>query len=88
MARKYLTLFCALLVVSLTMATRVERRCVEGRSYFDGCNNCFCSNGNVACTLMACQSEDPKTGEMRDIIPLQPPEDFWQPITNIDPPRI
>lgn len=46
-----------------------ERKCVQGKYYFDGCNTCFCGyNGIGACTRRFC---DPS-----ETIP--PPDDFWQ----------
>ncbi|XP_011315197.1 serine protease inhibitor 3-like [Fopius arisanus] len=69
---KYLTLFCAILLVSLT-AAQDERKCVNGKQYFDGCNDCFCGNGHVLCTLKACFDS---TGQA---VPVQQPsEDFWE----------
>lgn len=50
-----------------------ERKCVDGKTYNDGCNNCFCANGHVACTLMAC------FGPYGEPLPEKPaPGDFWQ----------
>lgn len=50
-----------------------NRKCVDGKSYNDGCNSCFCSNGNVACTLMLCMGAD------RKILPRNPPPaDFYE----------
>lgn len=58
-----------------------ERKCVNGKNYNDGCNNCFCSNGHVACTMMACMDE---TGKMLPVI--EAPDDFWEPQRFVDPP--
>ncbi|MPC44847.1 hypothetical protein E2C01_038528 [Portunus trituberculatus] len=30
----------------------------DGETWFDGCNTCFCSNGEAACTLKACYPYD------------------------------
>lgn len=49
-----------------------ERKCVDGKSYFDGCNNCFCSNGHTACTLKLCRGPD-------GVVSRQPPpDDFFE----------
>lgn len=29
----------------------------EGFTDIDGCNSCSCENGNIACTLMACEQD-------------------------------
>lgn len=34
----------------------------EGFPASDGCNTCGCSNGEVACTLIACDATPPATG--------------------------
>ncbi len=31
--------------------------CVDGETYFDGCNNCFCDHGTMSCTLIDCSPE-------------------------------
>lgn len=51
----------------------VDRKCVDGKSYYDGCNTCICGNGNVACTLVACIGPDGKSTPSKE-----PPADFWQ----------
>ncbi|XP_078051317.1 uncharacterized protein LOC144477468 [Augochlora pura] len=70
-------LFLLLAVVTTVTADEPERRCVEGKSYNDGCNNCVCMGGLTACTEMACGKYYPDTCvfEMVDILP--PPEDYW-----------
>ncbi|XP_011315198.1 uncharacterized protein [Fopius arisanus] len=69
MPRKYLTLFCFLFLVSFTAAKHSGRKCVDGRSYFDGCNHVYCANGHIIKSLKEC----------RDIHVIEAPEDFWEP---------
>ncbi|XP_076687312.1 uncharacterized protein LOC143378978 [Andrena cerasifolii] len=49
------------------------RKCVDGKSFYDGCNSCFCAGGQTACTLKLCYDQ---TGAV--LVPQKPPEDFWQ----------
>lgn len=47
--------------------------CVDGKSYFDGCNNCVCVKGLLACTRKICTGPDGKR------LPLLPaPAGFWK----------
>ncbi|KAJ6647424.1 hypothetical protein Bhyg_02646 [Pseudolycoriella hygida] len=67
-------LFLVLCLVSMIKADEEPRRCVDGKTYNDGCNNCFCSNGHVACTLMLCWDSN------RQPVPRkEPPADFYEP---------
>lgn len=50
-----------------------KRKCVAGKTYYDGCNNCFCAGDNVACTQMFCTDKNGKAAPR-----IEPPEDFWQ----------
>jgi len=55
------------------------RRCVPGKTYFDGCNICRChSTGIVSCTMKACEMYDPYTNLMILVSEIPPPADFWQ----------
>ncbi|XP_078050136.1 uncharacterized protein LOC144477534 [Augochlora pura] len=74
---KLTALLLLLAVVSSATIDNSERRCVEGKTYNDGCNNCFCSGGHTACTYMACLTRDPETGEMVPKETVPPPEDYW-----------
>ncbi|XP_033335481.2 uncharacterized protein LOC117225814 [Megalopta genalis] len=70
------------LLLLLAVATSVpldepERRCVDGKSYNDGCNWCNCMGGLTACTSMACGRYDSETGEYVPTETLPPPEDYW-----------
>ncbi|XP_001604586.1 serine protease inhibitor 3-like [Nasonia vitripennis] len=67
---------CLLLLGLLIIATlyvsvaEAKKQCVPGKSYFDGCNTCFCSEAHsVQCTRRLCP--DPWKR-------LSPPADFYQ----------
>lgn len=75
-----LFVFLGILLIVNTIVSGQEsegRRCVEGKRYNDGCNNCWCTNGMTACTLMACTVVDPETGESVYAKTIPPPDDFW-----------
>ncbi|XP_076278258.1 uncharacterized protein LOC143208074 [Lasioglossum baleicum] len=46
----------------------IARTCKDGQSYDNGCNECHCTNGHVACTRMSCEG----------VTILPPPESFWE----------
>lgn len=50
-----------------------NRKCIDGKTYNDGCNNCFCTGGVTACTMMLCM--DNKGNELPSI---PPPEDYYE----------
>ncbi|GAB1862088.1 Pacifastin domain-containing protein [Camponotus japonicus] len=70
MVSKVFVTFVIISLLALQLsAAQQERKCVQGKYYFDGCNTCFCGyNGIGACTRRFC---DPS-----ETIP--PPDDFWQ----------
>ncbi|XP_076617989.1 uncharacterized protein LOC143340198 [Colletes latitarsis] len=51
------------------------KKCMPGKSYFDGCNWCYChKSGFIGCTEVDCSGNP-------EINTLNPPEEFWQPVT-------
>ncbi|KAH0951804.1 hypothetical protein HN011_008414 [Eciton burchellii] len=71
MSFKIFMLFLILGIASLAASQRTTnegQRCVNGKSYYDGCNHCTCSNGIQACTLRLCTPQ----------IYQPPPADFWE----------
>ncbi|XP_076235795.1 uncharacterized protein LOC143180145 [Calliopsis andreniformis] len=73
-----------LLAVAMTYCIIVgqvsERRCIPNRSYYDGCNTCFCSADSVSigCTERDCAVYDPDTNQFVGYKPKPAPEDFWK----------
>ncbi|KAK8392461.1 hypothetical protein O3P69_014667 [Scylla paramamosain] len=62
--RTQAVLLLVVVVVVLALAATASagtfplgRRCKDGESWNDGCNDCFCSNGVPACTLRFCPEE-------------------------------
>ncbi|XP_078050137.1 uncharacterized protein LOC144476785 [Augochlora pura] len=74
---KLTALLLLLAVVSSATIDNSERRCVDGKSYYDGCNHCSCARGYTMCTLRGCFFRDPETGEMVPKESVPPPEDYW-----------
>jgi len=55
------------------------RKCVPGKTYFDGCNTCRCHANNViSCILIECEMYNPYTNSMIPAANIPPPADFWQ----------
>ncbi|XP_076164085.1 serine protease inhibitor 3-like [Ptiloglossa arizonensis] len=74
MSRKFFAFLC-LLVIASSVASGQEtgRKCVPGKSYFDGCNWCYCHKGGISrCTEVPCDLVKPESNT------LNPPEEFWE----------
>ena len=72
---KSYSLFLVVLLITIvnSFGQQEGRKCVEGKSYSDGCNTCSCMGGHAACTLMLCYDENGVVLE-----PQEAPEDFWE----------
>ncbi|XP_018402080.1 PREDICTED: uncharacterized protein LOC108779208 [Cyphomyrmex costatus] len=67
-------------IIGLISANQTpEQKCILGKEYFDGCNNCYCQVGNiVTCTKKLCQKYDLETRSEVPVALLPAPSDFWE----------
>ncbi|KAG6795787.1 serine protease inhibitor 3 [Apis mellifera caucasica] len=71
--------FLILYAIAIDLAIQKPMMCVPGKSFFDGCNTCTCTDdGNFICTMTACEDYDPETDTSVPVKILEPPPDFWQ----------
>ncbi|XP_076663592.1 uncharacterized protein LOC143366408 [Andrena cerasifolii] len=72
--KSYSLFLLALLFTIVNSSVPEEsRKCLPGKTFYDGCNSCFCAGGRKACTLKLCYDQ---TGAV--LVPLKTPDDFWQ----------
>ena len=59
--------------------TGEKGECVPGKSYYDGCNTCYChKSGFIGCTSLSCKEIDPETGIAKEVPKIPPPPNFWK----------
>ncbi|XP_076164081.1 serine protease inhibitor 3-like [Ptiloglossa arizonensis] len=82
MSSKFFVFLCLLVIVSsVALGQESGRRCVAGKSYYDGCNWCYCHQaGFIGCTKKGCTTTNPETGETVEVEKIEPPDDFWQTV--------
>ncbi|CAK9798426.1 Serine protease inhibitor 3 [Anthophora plagiata] len=78
MSSKLFVLLTLFLVVGSLAEENIEKKCVNGKSYYDGCNWCSCHGGNVACTLKYCGTYNSETRSFEEFKREPPPADFWE----------
>ncbi|XP_018301548.1 serine protease inhibitor 3 [Mycetomoellerius zeteki] len=84
MTSKYQQIFVILIIISIvgliSATTQApERKCIPGKRYFDGCNNCYCtSKSTIFCTKTFCERMHTTTFKLIPMELLPPPPDFWQ----------
>ncbi|CAK9816247.1 hypothetical protein ANTQUA_LOCUS8821 [Anthophora quadrimaculata] len=78
MSSKLFVLLTLFLIVGSLAEENTEKKCVDGKSYYDGCNWCSCVKGNLACTLKYCETYNSETRSYEPLKPEPPSADFWE----------
>ncbi|KAK1124115.1 hypothetical protein K0M31_007139 [Melipona bicolor] len=74
-----LFLLIVVIVTNVVADSGGKGECVPGKSYYDGCNTCYChKSGFIGCTSLSCKEIDLETGVSKEVTKIPPPPDFWK----------